>query len=286
VARINRHWRTVSEQIAAPRHILVVLTSRLDEDKNFYPKMAAPKIKIPDAFVKLLLCTHGHLGGTKTSKALERYVYGTRPNERIKVIDIEAMWEKFVLAARAFCSINYPSDIVVASSKVFGRRPVVKFCSSVGATPVTGRFIPGTFTNPMVRNTYDPRILIVSDTLADKQAIKESFYCNLPVIAFVNTDNPCEGVNIAIPMNNRSPHAIGAGFFILSRLINHMKKGEELDHNMRDVELFFFRDSVELELLAGEQSLLANEAGTSAEAKGEVAPVAVAAEHSPGWGGY
>jgi small subunit ribosomal protein SAe len=229
--------------------------------------MAAPKIKIPDAFVKLLLCTHGHLGGTKTNKDLERYVYGTRPKENVKIIDINTTWEKFVLAARAFCSINYPSDIAVVSSKIFGRRPVVKFCSAVGATPITGKFIPGSFTNPQVKNTYDPRILIVSDTFADKQAIKESFYCNLPVIAFVNTDNSCEGVDIAIPMNNRSPHAIGAGFFILSRLINYMKRGEELDRNMKEVELFFFRDAVELEQLAEEQSLLTGETGAEPKSK-------------------
>ena len=94
---------------------------------------------------------------------------------------------------------------------------------------------------------YDPRILIVSDTYADKQAIAEAQYCNLPTIAFANTDNSLEGLDVAIPMNYRSPTAIGAGFFILSRLISYMKTGADLDRDMKEVELFLFRDSFEFE---------------------------------------
>lgn len=227
------------------------------KSEKFYTlKMTQAEIKIPDAFVKLLICSHGHLGGTSVNKSLSRYVFGTRAQENIKIIDINAMWEKFVVAARMFCSMSYPSDVVAVSTKTFGRKPVLKFCETVGATPITGRFIPGSFTNSEVKKTYDPRILIVSDTYADKQAVAEAQYCNLPTIAFANTDNSLEGVDVAIPMNNRSPTAIGAGFFILSRLISYMKTGAELDRDMKEVELFFFRDSFELEQLAEEQKLL------------------------------
>ncbi|CAD25232.1 40S RIBOSOMAL PROTEIN SA or P40 [Encephalitozoon cuniculi GB-M1] len=212
-------------------------------------------IKIPDEFVKLLIVSQSHLGGTSTNKSFARYLYGTRPRDRINIIDINATWEKLIIAARAFCGIKHPSSIAVVSTKTFGRKPVVKFCEAVGATPITGRFIPGSFTNSEVKRVYDPRVLIVSDTYADKQAILESQYCNLPTIAFVNTDNSLVGVDIAIPMNNRSPSAIAAGFFILSRLINYMKTGAELVRDMKEVELFLFRDSVELEQLVEEQLL-------------------------------
>ncbi|KAH9411651.1 hypothetical protein HK407_04g07590 [Ordospora pajunii] len=218
--------------------------------------MAQAEIKIPEAFVKLLICSHGHLGGATATKNFDRYIHGTRARDNIKIIDINAMWEKLIIAARVFCSLSYPSDVVVVSTKAFGRKPVMKFCEAVGATAITGRFVPGSFTNSVVKKKYDPRILIVSDTYADKQAIAESLYCNLPTIAFTNTDNSLNGIDVAIPMNNRSPTAIGAGFFILSRLINYMKTGAELDRDMKEVELFFFRDSVELEQIAEEQGLV------------------------------
>ncbi|KAM0671945.1 ribosomal protein SA [Ordospora colligata] len=218
--------------------------------------MAQAEIKIPEAFVDLLIRSHGHLGGVKATENFDRYVYGTRERDNIKIIAINAMWEKLILAARVFCSLSYPSDVAVLSTKAFGRKPVMKFCQAVGATAITGRFVPGSFTNSVVKRKYNPRILIVSDAYADKQAIAESFHCNLPIIAFTSTDNSLRGVEVAIPMNNRSPNAIGTGFFILSRLINYMKTGAELDRDMKEVELFFFRDSVELEQLAEEQNLV------------------------------
>ncbi|EOB13674.1 40S ribosomal protein SA or P40 [Nosema bombycis CQ1] len=54
-------------------------------------------------------------------------------------------------------------------------------------------------------------------------------------------------------MNNRSPQAISAGLFILYRLVRFMKEGEPLDDNMKEVELFIYRDPVELERLVEAQ---------------------------------
>lgn len=215
-------------------------------------------IPIPNDFVKLILISQGHLGGIKTSKLMERYVFGTRKLENIKVIDIEKTWEKFILAARMFCSLKHPSDAVVVSTKTFGRKGVLKFCESTCATPVIGRFIPGTFCNNQVKRPLEPRVLIVSDPFADKQAVIEGSHVNLQTIAFCNTDNDVSFVDIVIPMNNRSPVSISAGLFILSRLIRFMKTGEPLDENMKEVELFIYRDPIELEKLVEEQKIIEN----------------------------
>ncbi|KAK6090793.1 hypothetical protein P3W45_000038 [Vairimorpha bombi] len=220
--------------------------------------MAKPKITIPEEFVKLILISQGHLGGIKTSKQMERYIYGTRKPENIKVINIDKTWEKFILAARMFCSVKYPSDVAVVSTKTFGRKAVLKFCEVTCATPIIGRFIPGTFCNNQVRRPLEPRLLIVSDPFSDKQALIESSYVNLQTIAFCNTDNETNFVDVVIPMNNRSPLAISAGLFILHRLIRFMKTGEPLDENMKEIELFIYRDPVELEKLVEEQKLIDN----------------------------
>ena len=76
---------------------------------------------------------------------------------------------------------------------------------------------------------------------------------NCPSIGFCNTDSDLEFVDIAIPINNRSPRAIGVSFFILSRLIKYIKHGADLEENIKEVELFFFRDTLELEHLYEEQ---------------------------------
>jgi small subunit ribosomal protein SAe len=215
--------------------------------------MAKPEIVIPESFVKLILVSQGHLGGVTSTKTMERYLFGTRTPENIKVIDMQKQWEKFILAARMFCALKYPKEAVVVATKPFGRKAVLKFCEMTGASPVIGRFIPGTFTNFQVKKPIEPRILIVSDPFADDQSLDESSLVNLPTISFCNSDNITSFVDIAIPMNNRSPQAISAGLFILYRLVRFMKEGEPLDDNMKEVELFIYRDPVELERLVEAQ---------------------------------
>lgn len=214
---------------------------------------AIASIPMPVSFAKLLFATQSHLGGAKISNKMKQYVFAQR-KDGVSVFDIEQTWEKFILAARAICGINFPETICVVSGKTFGRKPVLKFSESVGCKPITSRFVPGSFTNTTVKGSIEPRLLIVSDPIFDKQAVSEASMVNCPVIAFCNTDASVSNVDIAIPINNRSPRAIGASFFILSKLVNYIKNGQQLEDNIKNVELFFFRDSLELEKLLEEHN--------------------------------
>ena len=46
------------------------------------------------------------------------------------------------------------------------------------------------YTNQIQKAFQEPRLLIVTDPRADHQAVKESSYVNIPVIALANTDSP------------------------------------------------------------------------------------------------
>ena len=65
----------------------------------------------------------------------------------VHIINIKKTWEKLVLAARAIVAIENPADVCVISARPYGQRAVLKFASATGATPIAGRFTPGTFTN-------------------------------------------------------------------------------------------------------------------------------------------
>lgn len=202
-------------------------------------------IPMPASYSKLFIATQAHLGGNKITNRMKESIFAQRP-DGISIFDIEKCWEKFILAARAICGISHPETICAVSGKTFGRKAVLKFSEAVGCKPITSRFIPGSFTNTSVRGSIEPRLIVVSDPVFDKQAVNEASLVNCPVIAFCNTDASLDNVDIAIPINNRSPKAIGFSFFVLSKLVNYMKNGEGLEQDIKKFELFLYRDSVEL----------------------------------------
>lgn len=208
-----------------------------------------PEIKLTKKIINALLLCKCHLGGNATDINMRRYIFDKR-NDNINIIDLDSMWNKMVFAARVFVSIPDPSSIVVVSNKEFGRKAVLKFCEATGATPITGRFVPGGFSNFEIPNCMEPRLLLAADAFADKQTIEECAKTKTPVMAFSNTDNSLNFIDVAIPMNNRSPSALGAGFYILSRIILNIKNGASLDDDLRNgIESYIFRDVNELEAL-------------------------------------
>jgi len=192
-----------------------------------------------------ILVANAHLGSQNLDFQMEQYVF-KRKNNGVCLFNIRKMWDKLVLAARTIAAVENPADVCVISARQIGQRAVLKYARYTGATPIAGRFTPGSFTNQIQRAFKEPRLIIVTDPVADHQPITEASYVNIPIIGFVTSDNPLRYIDIAIPCNNRGAQSIGLMLWFLAREVLRLR-GTLSRTEPWDVmcDLFFYRDQEE-----------------------------------------
>ncbi|HIH44899.1 MAG TPA: 30S ribosomal protein S2, partial [Candidatus Methanoperedenaceae archaeon] len=113
-----------------------------------------------------------HIGTQQKTKEMMRFVYRVR-NDGLYVLDIQSTDERIRAAAKLLAKYE-PAKILVVSARQYGHYPADMFAKSVGAKAITGRFVPGTLTNPQLRKYIEPDILIVTDPAGDLQAVNEA----------------------------------------------------------------------------------------------------------------
>jgi small subunit ribosomal protein S2 len=138
------------------------------------------------------------------------------------VIDINKTDAKLRVAGKFLAKFD-PTKVLVCSLRRYGRQPIRTFCEVTGAIPKDKRFIPGTLTNPMIDQYFEASVVIIIDPHADKQALMEAKLARIPVIALIDTDDTLDGVDLAIPTNNRGRKALSLILYLLARQIQREK---------------------------------------------------------------
>ncbi len=86
--------------------------------------------------------------------------------------------------------------------------------------------MPGSLTNPHSKDFFEPDLLIVTDPLADKQAIKEAYTMRIPIIGLVDTFNELGSLDFVIPCNNKGKKSLALVYWLLAKLLLE-KRGEK-----------------------------------------------------------
>jgi small subunit ribosomal protein S2 len=169
---------------------------------------------LPQLSEKALLATGIRIGTQVRTKTMDQFTTRPRP-DGLHIIDYSKTLQRIDIAGK-FIAFAGAANTVVYASKDYGRVPVEKFCELTGAIAVTGRFMPGTFTNPLFPGHLDAELVIVADPASDTQALIEAAKMGIPVIAVCDTDNITDDVDVVIPGNNRGRKALAAIFWLLA----------------------------------------------------------------------
>ena len=155
-----------------------------------------------------------HIGTQQKTKDMERFIHRVR-TDGLYVLDV-SMTDKRIRTAADFLGDYNPEQILVASSRQYGRFPAEQFADAIGARARTGRFIPGTLTNPDYEGYIEPDVVVVTDPIGDSQAVKEAITVGIPVIAMCDSNNQTSNVDLVVPTNNKGRKALSVVYWLLA----------------------------------------------------------------------
>lgn len=182
------------------------------EDKDMIPKVEDLLLPLEE-----LLAAGLHIGTRIKTGDMEQHIYRARP-DGLFILNI-GNTDKRIRTVGKFMSRMDPSKVIVVSSRLYGKTPVEKFCELTRFVPIVGRFMPGLLSNPLQPKHAEPELVMITDPRADWQTIREASSAGIPVIGLSDTDNAFNGLDLAIPVNNKGRRALATVYWLLTRQV-------------------------------------------------------------------
>lgn len=178
-----------------------------------------------------------HIGLKSRTKDMKKFIFKIR-QDGLSIIDAAKIDERVKIAGKFLARFQ---KIMAVSRKVNGHKAVKMFSEIVGAKYVIGRFLPGTLTNPNFPEYYEPEVLIITDPIADRQAIEEAVKMHIPIVGLCDTSNSTRNIDLVIPCNNKGKKSIALIYYNLAKEIlknrGKIKSDEEFKYSPEDFEM-------------------------------------------------
>jgi small subunit ribosomal protein S2 len=186
---------------------------------------------------EIYMTSGAHIGTRQKTADIKEFIYKVR-NDGLYIIDVKKTDEKIKTAAKFISKYN-PEDILAVSIRQYGQKPVKKMGELTGIRILDGRFRPGSLTNPNAKGFFEPSLLIVTDPLADQQALHEAENIGIPVIGLCDTNNETKYLDVIIPTNNKGRRALALIYWLLTReILKQQGKIKKYDDFKPTVEEF------------------------------------------------
>ena len=173
-----------------------------------------------------------HVGLKYKSADMKPFIYKVRP-DRLCVFDVQAIDERLRMAAKMIAGYA-PEEVLVVSNRVYGRKPIKRFCEYVGCTAYADRFVSGSLTNPQIESFHEPKLLVVTDPTADKQAVKEAAAMGIPVVGICDTNTRTQNIDFIVPANNKGKNALALIYLVLAKGVLAERGVEGFDGKLED----------------------------------------------------
>jgi len=175
-----------------------------------------------------------HIGMKSCTPYMKQFVYKIR-DDGLAVFNLQKVDERIKVAGKFLTKFD---KILVVSRKDNAAKAITKFAEVVGAKAVAGRFSPGTMTNPLYKEFYEPDVVFVVDPLVDDQVIKEARKKRVPIVALCDTFNIAKDIDLCVPINNNGKKSLALVFWILGREIlkarGKIKKNDDYKHDLKE----------------------------------------------------
>jgi len=156
-----------------------------------------------------------HIGTKFKTQHMKDFIYKARP-DGLFVLNLQKIDERVGIAAKFLAQFE-PEEILVASRRENGWKPVKLFGKLTGCKVFAGRYPPGLLTNTALENFMEAKVVFVADPWPDRNVVEDAMRVGIPVVALCDTNNQTNNIDLVIPCNNKGKKSLGLLYWLIAR---------------------------------------------------------------------